>query len=212
MTIKQNHKWYNAKFFKKWAPVYDYIAVFIAKLRTETAKKADPENKKILDIACGTGAQSIAFAKRGFSVIGIDLSEDMLKRAQKKIKPEYDIKFFQGDAIKTAYANDTFDASSISLGLHGMPEEVAIKILKEMIRVTKRNGQIIIADYNTPQNWLGYQFMKLWESRYYKHFIKVGIDYFLKKVGLSRVSRDVILFNNYQIIVCKNNKHEEEGS
>ncbi len=207
MTTKQNYQWYNIKFFKKWAPVYDYIAIFITKLRSETAKKVNKSNKKILDVACGTGTQSIAFAKKGFSVVGIDLSEDMLKYAYKKVKTEFDIKFIQGDATKIDYADNTFDASSISLGLHDMPEDVAIKILNEMIRITKKGGQIIIADYNTPQNWLGYQLCKLWETKYYKHFIKVGIDYFLKKVGLSPISKDVIMFNNFQIIVCINNKN-----
>ena len=148
----------------------------------------------------------MAFANKGFSVVGIDLSHDMLKYARKKVKPNLDVKFIQGDAVKIGFPDDTFDASSISLGLHDMPEEIAIKILNEMIRVTKKGGQVIIADYNTPQNWHGHQFMKLWESQYYQHFLEVGINHYLDKVGLTPTSKDVILFNNYQVIVCDNKK------
>ena len=205
-SIEQNHEWYNAKFFEKWAPVYDTVGILIAKLRKEAASKVSNENTRVLDVACGTGAQTLAFANRGLSVVGIDLSHDMLKHARDKVSPKLDLTFIQGDAVKIGYPNDAFDASSISLGLHDMPEDVAIKILNEMIRVTKKDGQIIIADYNTPQNWLGHQFMKLWESQYYQHFLEVGIDHYLDQVELTPISKDVILFNNYQIVVCDNIK------
>jgi len=205
-SVEQNHHSYNAEFFGKWAPVYDVLGIFIAPLRTEAASKVSGENKRILDVACGTGAQTVAFAKKGHSVIGIDLSHDMLSHAQNKVTPDLDVKFIQGDAVKIGFPDGVFDASSISLGLHDMPEKVAIKILNGMIRVTKKGGQIIIADYNTPQNWLGHQFMKLWESQYYQHFLQVGIDHYLDAVGLTPTSKDVILLNNYQIITCENNK------
>ena len=39
---------------------------------------------KILDIGCGTGRHSIELAKRGYKVIGVDLSESQLKRAREK--------------------------------------------------------------------------------------------------------------------------------
>ena len=39
---------------------------------------------RILDIGCGTGRHSIELAKRGYTVVGIDLSESLLKRAKEK--------------------------------------------------------------------------------------------------------------------------------
>ncbi len=69
------------------APIYDSLVFFIGGLRKRVADKIDIKNPKIVDFACGTGSQSIAFAKKGYSVIGIDLSPDMLKIARKKIKP-----------------------------------------------------------------------------------------------------------------------------
>lgn len=53
---------------------------------------------KILDVATGTGKQAFAFAKKGYDVIGIDLSEEMLKVADKKNKYE-NVRFEVADAF-----------------------------------------------------------------------------------------------------------------
>ena len=42
------------------------------------------KNIRILDIGCGTGRHSIELAKRGYTIVGIDLSESLLKRAKEK--------------------------------------------------------------------------------------------------------------------------------
>ncbi len=52
----------------------------------------------LLDLACGTGSLSVEFAKKGFSVIGVDISEDMLSVAQKKAyEAKQDILFLKQD-------------------------------------------------------------------------------------------------------------------
>ncbi|PIX80680.1 hypothetical protein COZ35_00090 [Candidatus Peregrinibacteria bacterium CG_4_10_14_3_um_filter_44_21] len=210
MTTKQNHSSYNAKFFKKWAPVYDYMAILIAKLRRKAAERVIGANKRILDTACGTGAQAIAFAKRGYSVTGIDLSEDMLSRAEKKVKKEYDISFSQGDATEIPHPDGYFDVSSISFGLHDMPEEIGILVLKEMMRATKSEGQIIIVDYHKPKNRIIARIVrnivKLWESRYYDDFMQIGLDHYLDKVGLKTKHKETYFLGNAQIVECLNAK------
>lgn len=203
MDINQSHQQYNAQFFKRFAPVYDHIEILMGRLRNKVANKITKPHAKILDVACGTGAQSIAFAKKGHSVIGIDLSEDMLKRAQNKIKPAYDLQFILGDAAKLDYPDNTFDASSVSLALHDMPEEIAVMILREMKRVVKSDGQIIIVDYNTPKNWWGHKIVGLWESKYYDHFMKVGLGRYLDRAELTPISKDTYLLGNFQMVECK---------
>jgi len=46
------------------------------------------KNARILDVGCGTGRHAIELAKRGYSVVGIDLSESMLAHARKKAEAE----------------------------------------------------------------------------------------------------------------------------
>src|SRR3989338_8378475 len=100
MDIKQKHAWYNVKWFKRMASVYDFVEIFVASLRKKVAKKVKGEKVKILDMACGTGNQSIAFANLHHSVVGVDLSPDMLRYAKKKVKSSHDITFICGDATK----------------------------------------------------------------------------------------------------------------
>ena len=59
------------------APVYDVVEFFVAHIRKRVVTEAHlPKGAKILDMACGTGSQSIAFAKRGFSVVGVDFAPE----------------------------------------------------------------------------------------------------------------------------------------
>lgn len=210
MKSKKDYQWYNVNWFRRMAPVYDYVEFILSGLRKKVANKIHDSNAKILDIACGTGNQSIAFARRGFSVVGIDLSPDMLNYANKKIKSFYKLKFICKDAAKIPYKDSTFDVSSISFGLHDMPEEIGIKILKQMIRTTKKNGKIIVIDYYTPRKGFGsllvHKIVKIWETKNYDNFRKVGLDHYLKKVNLKQSYKEGHLLGNIQIVVCENIK------
>lgn len=210
MDIKQQHTRYSVEWFKRLAPVYDLVEIFVASLRKKVAKKVNKQKAKILDVACGTGNQSIAFANHNHRVVGIDLSPDMLRYAKKKVKSNHDIIFVCGDATEISYPDAYFDVSSISFGLHDMPEEIGIMILREMIRTTKPNGQIIIVDYHKPKNkiiaWFGLRMAKLWESKYYDHFMGVGLNYYLDKVGLTAINKETYLLGNVQVVECMNKK------
>lgn len=208
--IEEKHKKYNNRLFKHIAPFYDYMGIILTPLRKKVAGMIKDKNSKVLDMACGTGEQSIAFAKSGFSTIGIDLSPDMLRYSNKKIKPQYDVNFICSDATNIGYKDSSFDVSSISFGLHDMPEKVGLMILREMIRTTKKNGQIIIIDYHKPKNnilaWIGFKIAKIWESKYYSHFMDVGLNHYLRKVNLKQFHKETYLIGNVQVVECKNTK------
>jgi 2-polyprenyl-3-methyl-5-hydroxy-6-metoxy-1,4-benzoquinol methylase len=56
---------------------------------------------RIIDIGCGTGRHSIELSKRGYNVIGIDLSDSQLNRANEKAKAQnLEIEFLKHDARK----------------------------------------------------------------------------------------------------------------
>jgi len=173
------------KLFGRWAPVYDIIAIFLSGVKNKIVNLVDAGNSlRILDVATGTGEQAFAFAKRGYDVIGIDLSEDMLKVANKKNKYE-NVKFEIADATNIPFKDKHFDVSCVSAALHDMPLSIREKVLEEMARVTKLKGAIIIVDYALPKNRIGkyliYHFVKSYESRYYPEFIKSDLEAFLRK-------------------------------
>ena len=205
-NLQQNHQKYNSKFFKRYAPIYDYMGFILKGLRTKTAALIPSSNKtiplKILDMACGTGEQSLAFAKKGHNVTGIDLSPDMLKIANQKKHPNLKMQFLLSDATRIPFKTNTFDASCVSLALHDMPHQIAISVLKEMKRTTKPNGKIIIVDYSTPQNPIGNLIVSLWESIYFKKYHELSLDHFIKKAGLKKQKKFTWMLNNFQIVEC----------
>jgi len=190
--------------------MYDYLEFVLAPIRLSEREINFPKNSKILDVACGTGTQSILLARKGFSVVGVDLSPDMIARANKKARKEDNVTFICGDASKIEYSDSYFDLSLISLGLHEMPEEIGLTILKEMKRVTNKNGKIIIIDYHIPKNkilaFIVNRISKIWESKHYDHFLTVGLEYYLEKVGLKIEKKEERTLGNIQVVICANLK------
>ncbi len=186
--MKDDHPSYILPRFKKWASIYRLVDLFIWGIRERVFYFTSPEKgAKILDICAGTGKQAFAFGKRGFEVAGIDLSEDMLKVAVRKNRYE-NVRFEIGDAKDLPYKENHFDISCISFGLHEMPYPVRRKALEEMVRVTKPQGKIIIVDYASPQgkirNLLFYYLVRLYESRYFKEFIRTDLQDMIDGIGL----------------------------
>lgn len=209
--IAKQHEWHNVRWFRRMAPVYDVVEVFARHIRIKVVSESGlSQGARVLDMACGTGAQSIAFAKKGFSVVGVDLSPDMLAQAKKKIRKDYDMTFLCQDASSVPYADSHFDLATISFGLHNMPEEIGAAVLKEMRRVTKPNGKIVIVDYDVPQNsfsaFLGRAVAKIWEGKYYDHFQEVGLQHYLNRTKLSIGEKENFMFANIQKVNCTNRK------
>ena len=176
------------KVFDILAPFYDIVTMPFSRIRDQLVNFTDArKGSKILDIATGTGKQAFAFAKQGHEVIGIDLSEAMLKVANKKNRYG-NVRFEVADATNLPFEDNSFDVSCVSFGLHDMPLTIREKALKEMVRVTKRKGMIVIVDYALPKNKVGrfliYHFVKLYEGKYYSKFIKSDLEALLGRTGI----------------------------
>lgn len=179
---------YINKWFGRLAPIYDIVDIFISGTRDKVVDFTNArKGSKILDVATGTGKQAFAFAKRGYDVIGIDLSKDMLRVANRENK-YVNVKFEVTDATNMPFENNRFDVSCVSFALHDMPLTIREKVLKEMVRVTKHKGIIVIIDYALPKNKIGryliYSFVKSYESKYYPEFIKSDFKALLRKSGI----------------------------
>lgn len=207
MTNAKEHAKYNNAHFKWWAPIYPFIEIAVHKMRKRVVKGVGKSPKKILDVACGPGPQSYELAKAGHSVVGIDLSPDMLKYAKRDDK--LNLKYMEQDATATKFSDSEFDISTISFALHDMPENIAIDVLKEMRRVTKNGGKIIIVDYNSSSNFVARIFLglsRLWETRYYWHFVKTGLNKYLEAAKMQAHSKKEYLFGNVQLVEITNIK------
>ncbi len=198
------------KVFAILAPFYDVIAAPFSGIRDRMVNFTNAQKgSKTLDVATGTGQQAFAFAKKGYDVVGIDLSEAILNVAKKKNKYK-NAKFEVADATNLPFENNSFDISSISFALHEMPLSIREKVLKEMVRVTKPKGIIVIADYDLPKNkiskFLVYHFISLYETKYYKTFIKSDLEALLSKNRIKIMEKDTVMHGVGRILKGINNK------
>jgi demethylmenaquinone methyltransferase / 2-methoxy-6-polyprenyl-1,4-benzoquinol methylase len=114
----------------------------------------------ILDLAAGTGTSSEPFAAKGATVIPCDFSVGMLQ-VGKKARPQ--LPFVAGDGTKLPFADDTFDAVTISFGLRNIVDPK--RGLQEMLRVTRPGGRLVVCEFSHPTN---------------KAFRKVYMEYLMK--------------------------------
>lgn len=121
---------------------------------------------RALDLCCGTGDIAFALAQRGAEVTGLDFSDKMLEVAQtrlQKLLPRttgQNIKLLQGDAQQLPFPDNSFDAVTMGYGLRNLGSWEAG--LREMIRVAKPGGRIVVLDFGKPAN-------ALWRALYFAH-------------------------------------------
>ncbi len=101
--------------------------------------------ERVLDLAAGTGTSSAALADRGVSTVACDFSTGMVFEGKSR-RP--DLAFIAGDATKLPFADDTFDAVTISFGLRNV--NPVLDGLREMRRVTKSGGRLVVCEFSTP--------------------------------------------------------------
>ncbi len=112
---------------------------------------------KILDICTGTGEVVKEFGTRGIGreIVGLDLSEEMLDIARKKITRKNlasRIKFLKADAQDLPFPSETFDLVSMAFGLRNISEPR--RAIEEMNRVLKKGGKALILEFTLPPNAL----------------------------------------------------------
>jgi demethylmenaquinone methyltransferase/2-methoxy-6-polyprenyl-1,4-benzoquinol methylase len=201
---ERNYYTTQRKFWKILAPFYDIIASPALKVRDTVVDFTNaPKGARVLDIATGTGKQAFAFARKGYDVTGIDLSEAMLKIARRKNKYR-NLILQTADASKLPFADSTFDVSCVSFALHEMPLTVRERVLEEMARVTKTKGTVMVIDFGLPENRFGrfftYNFLRLFEGDHYVKYMKTDLDASIKRAGIAIEGELRILLGGGRII------------
>lgn len=191
MQQGMNEEYYSyiRNWFRREARFYHVLVdIPFSRVRDRIARSVNARNgSRILDVATGTGGLAFAFAKRGYDVVGIDLSEDMLRVAD-GMNEYQNLRFEVADAADMPFEDSHFDVSCISLGLHDMPLAIREKTVAEMVRVTKPRGIILIVDYALPQNRIGscliYRLVKSHETKYFPEFIESDLGALLARYNI----------------------------
>lgn len=160
--------------FDNIAPTYDQLNHILSlnidkiwrKKAVKRLRKSHPHT--VLDLACGTGDSSIALARAGIpKVVGIDLSEKMLEIAQEKARIQgiNTIGFQTGDALALPFEDQYFDAVMIAFGIRNF--ENREEGLKEVYRVLKTGGKLLVLELSVPQS----TFLKAVYRLYFLHLL-----------------------------------------
>ena len=155
--------------------------------------------EKVIDIACGTGALTLAMADHASHVTGIDLSEEMIITARRtaRKRQSQNISFEMLDATDlSGYPDKSFDVAISSLAMHQFEPGTGVRVLREIKRVARR---IIIADYNCPMRpgpaaWLAYLIEYIAGGDHYRNFrqymTNAGLNKLAAEAGLSISSQE----------------------
>jgi demethylmenaquinone methyltransferase/2-methoxy-6-polyprenyl-1,4-benzoquinol methylase len=149
--------------FDNIAPTYDLLNHLLSLGRDLYWRKMAVQEAKgldgwILDIATGTGDVAIEIIHQDShhrKVFGLDFSEPMMKRAQRKVLEKglsQTIVLSLGDALFLPFRDKTFSASMIAFGLRNIVKKE--QALSEMVRVIKKGGKVIILEFTFPQKGL----------------------------------------------------------
>ncbi len=121
--------------------------------------------ERALDVCCGTGDIAFALSRSGAEVTAVDFSEPMLDVARQRLarSPQSAIRnpqFLHGDAQRLDFPENTFDMVTVGYGLRNLASwETG---LREMHRVVKPGGRLLVLDFGKPDNaawrviYLGY--------------------------------------------------------
>ncbi|HET7874814.1 MAG TPA: methyltransferase domain-containing protein [Methylomirabilota bacterium] len=196
--------------YKIYAPAYDFVFDWIfhpgreAAIRLLDIKPGD----QILEVGIGTGL-NLPLYPANCRITGIDLSEEMLDKAQDKVMELAlgNVTLKAMDATTMDFGDDEFDSAVATYTISAVPDPVGV--LREMKRVVKPGGSLVILNHFRSQRrllgWLEDLVAPVctrlgWKSN-------LPLEPLLRQVGLApELSVKVNLFNFWQLIKCVNRK------
>jgi demethylmenaquinone methyltransferase/2-methoxy-6-polyprenyl-1,4-benzoquinol methylase len=155
--------------FDRIAPVYDAMnrlmtAGLDRRWRTLTAERVVRPGDRTLDAACGTGDLSLACLRAGArSVVGLDFSEQMLRRARRKsARLGAGVDWVDGDLGALPFEDGAFESATIGFGIRNVDDLPAA--LRELRRVLAPGGRLGVLEITEPAGPLA-PFHRLWFER-----------------------------------------------
>jgi demethylmenaquinone methyltransferase/2-methoxy-6-polyprenyl-1,4-benzoquinol methylase len=134
--------------------------------------------RTILDIATGTGDFAIEAMKLDpEKVVGVDISEGMLKLGVEKVKKlglDHKIELKKGDSENLAFPDNSFDAVTVGFGVRNF--EDLDKGIADIFRVLNKNGTLVVLEFSKPRKFPIKQLYK-----FYSRFITPTIGKLFSK-------------------------------
>ena len=162
------------------------------------AEKVDPSKKvRFLDLGCGTGRFAVPISTYlGFSVTGVDKSEEMIRRAKAKQGAE-NVRWDVQDAMSMTYPDGSFDAIFISHLLHHV--DSPLQVVRECHRVLGPGGVLLnrygaLEDLDDPEHIFFPEAMEIDKAR---GATKAQVEDWFREAGFGNVSSETIVQRTY---------------
>lgn len=134
--------------YRRWAPVYDNtFGRFSTEGRRHAVEIINQRQGKVLEVGVGTGL-SLPDYGRHLEIVGIDLSPEMLERAQEKVDEEglgNVTGLFEMDASELTFQTGSFDTVVAMYVMTVVPDPE--KVMRELARVCKVGGEVILINH-----------------------------------------------------------------
>ena len=202
--------------YRLFANVYDRVLEPVnAPLRGIARSLVEPQaDWVVLDVGCGTGAALAEYVDLGCQVIGVDASPAMVSVARERMGPDIELHDNVTDQIPVS--DESIDLVHIGLVLHSLSRYDALQLLKEIVRVLKPGGQVVVIDFSTgnvgfPGGWKNRAVSVIAEltagPTHARHSLAFhrsgGLDQFLGHVGLEIESSKVVGGGNMIVAVLR---------
>jgi phosphatidylethanolamine/phosphatidyl-N-methylethanolamine N-methyltransferase len=196
-----------ARTYDRIAPLYDlldaaYERLWKGRLRAELFAHA---RGRVLDVGIGTGA-NIPHYPEACAVVGIDSSRGMLERAGDRARSRCrPLDLFQMNLLDLAFADHMFDTVAATFVLICVPKELQLEALRELRRVCRPDGQILILDYRLSSRpvtralmramspWLRFAFAGRYDAGTEDHIENAGLRVALRRSFIQDAVRLLIL-------------------
>ncbi len=191
--------------------VYDFIfkAFFHPRHKMAISELQFEPGHKILDVGVGTGLALPLYPKH-CEVVGIDLSSEMLKQAEKKVVKHglTNVTLMEMDACDLDFEDDTFDYVIATHIISVVPQP--FKVIDEMRRVTKLNGKMVIVNHFISSNPLLAKVECFFDPFFRKIGWRADLSYeeFVSSTNLEVYNTTKLSkIDLWQIVHANNNKH-----
>jgi ubiquinone/menaquinone biosynthesis C-methylase UbiE len=150
-------------------------------------EKLLPRNLTLADIGCGTGSLTFELARFADKVIGVDLSQEMLRRARAGATERTleNVEFRQGDVLKLPLDAHSVDAAFCVMVLHFLPDPE--RVVSGLCRIVRPGGSVILVDLvEHKQEWMREQMAHRWLG-----FNRAAIEKWFHNAGAESVDYDL---------------------
>jgi SAM-dependent methyltransferase len=150
-------------------------------------EKLLPRDLVLADIGCGTGNLTVELARFAEKVIGVDLSQEMLRRARQVAREKRlrNVEFRRGDALKLPLPGGSADAAFCVMVLHFLSDPP--RAVTELCRITRPGGSVIVVDLvRHNQEWMHEQMAHQWLG-----FERNSIEEWFRDAGIDEINYEL---------------------